>query len=293
MKGIVLSGGAGSRLQPMTAPVTKQLLPVYDKPMVYYPISVLMLAGIRDILLITTPTDIERYQMTLGSGDQWGISISYALQPHPNGLAEAFLIGKDFVGGQPSALVLGDNIFYGHGLTDALDFAVSPRMGAKIFAYHVRDPERYGVVEFEQEHRALSLEEKPASPKSSWAVTGLYFYDGRASDMAASLKPSKRGELEITDLNRLYMEEGTLHVQRLGRGYAWFDTGTPDALIEAAQFVQTVYHRQATKIACLEEIAWRNKFISDTDLEKLAQKNRNSEYGKYLSAVLNEGRGGA
>ena len=290
MKGIVLSGGAGSRLNPMTWPVTKQLLPVYDKPMIYYPISVLMLAGIRDILLITTPSDLQRYQTTLGDGSQWGISISYAEQPQPNGLAEAYIIGKNFVGGQPSALILGDNIFYGHGLTHVLANAAQINGGARIFAYHVRDPERYGVVEFNHSNEALTLEEKPEKPRSSWAVTGLYFYDGQASDIAASLEPSPRGELEITDLNRKYLQAGRLSVERLGRGYAWFDTGTPDALLEAAQFVQAVFHRQATKIACLEEIAWRHNFIDDSQLERLANRMKNSEYGKYLLDVLREGK---
>jgi len=274
----------------MTWPVTKQLLPVYDKPMIYYPISVLMLAGIRDILLITTPSDLQRYQTTLGDGSQWGISISYAEQPQPNGLAEAYIIGKNFVGGQPSALILGDNIFYGHGLTHVLANAAQINGGARIFAYHVRDPERYGVVEFNHSNEALTLEEKPEKPRSSWAVTGLYFYDGQASDIAASLEPSPRGELEITDLNRKYLQAGRLSVERLGRGYAWFDTGTPDALLEAAQFVQAVFHRQATKIACLEEIAWRHNFIDDSQLERLANRMKNSEYGKYLLDVLREGK---
>lgn len=290
MRGIVLSGGAGSRLHPMTWPVTKQLLPVYDKPMIYYPVSILMLAGIRDILLITTPIDLPRYQATLGDGSQWGISISYAEQPQPNGLAEAYIIGKKFVNAQPSALVLGDNIFYGHGLTSSLTQAAKLEKGARVFAYHVRDPERYGVVEFNRDYEAVSLEEKPQKPRSSWAVTGLYFYDGQASDIAANLKPSPRGELEITDLNRRYMEAGALKVERLGRGFAWFDTGTPDALLEAAHFVQAVFHRQATKIACLEEIAWRNGFIDDGQLEKMATKMKNSEYGKYLFDVLREGK---
>lgn len=291
MRGIILSGGTGTRLHPMTYPVTKQLLPIYDKPMVYYPLSTLMLAGIRDILLITTPADLERYRSSLGDGSQWGINLSYAIQSEPNGLAEAYRIGRAFVAGQPSALILGDNLFYGHGLTELLRGASKTAQGAKVFAYHVRDPERYGVVEFDTSGKVLSLEEKPSSPRSSWAVTGLYFYDGQASDIAADLKPSARGELEITDLNRQYLMQGSLAVEKLGRGYAWFDTGTPDALLEAAQFVQAVYHRQATKIACLEEIAWRQSFIDDDQLEKQAGLLKKSDYGQYLFSLLREGKG--
>jgi glucose-1-phosphate thymidylyltransferase len=274
----------------MTRPVTKQLLPVYDKPMVYYPLSVLLMAGIRDVLLITTPADIERYRAALGDGSQWGIDISYTIQPEPGGLAQAYLIGRNFVNGGPSALVLGDNIFYGQGLAAMLQEAANLKSGARVFAYHVRDPERYGVVEFDGDGRALSIEEKPSKPRSQWAVTGLYFYDGQAPDIAASLKPSPRGELEITDLNRHYLKDAQLQVDRMGRGYAWFDTGTPDALIEAAHFVQTVYHRQGTKIACLEETAWRKGFIDDAALAKLAEQYRNSEYGKYLGEILREGK---
>jgi len=288
MKGIILAGGSGTRLHPITLTASKQLLPVYDKPMVYYPLSTLMLAGIRDILIISTPHDLPRFRQLLGDGQRWGLDLSYAEQPSPDGLAQAFLIGADFIAGEPSALVLGDNLFYGHGLPELMAEAssrVTEAPGASVFAYHVNDPERYGVVAFDEEGRATSIEEKPKAPKSNWAVTGLYFYDGRASELAATLKPSPRGELEITDLNRVYLEEGTLNVCGMGRGYAWLDTGTPDSLVTAAQFVMTLDHRQGFKIACPEEIAFRQGYIDRDMLINLGRELGKSSYGQYLLKI--------
>ena len=287
-KGIILAGGSGTRLHPITRALSKQLVPVYDKPMIYYPLSVLMLAGIREVLVITTPDDQGPFRKLLGGGTQWGLSIRYAVQPSPDGLAQAFLIGRDFIAGDPCALVLGDNIFYGHGLTTLIEKAVQRKSGATVFGYFVQNPEAYGVAELDDEGRVLGLEEKPKMPKSNYAVTGLYFYDEHVVKLAESLEPSVRGELEITDLNRIYMERGKLFSQTLGRGYAWLDAGTPDSLLEAAHFVQTMERRQGTRIACLEEIATRLGWISVKQLEALAAPIAKSEYGAYLMGVVRE-----
>lgn len=286
MKGIILAGGSGTRLHPITRAISKQLMPVYDKPMIYYPLTTLMLGGIRDILIITTPHDMVSFQRLLGDGGQWGLRLSYAAQSQPNGLAEAYVIGADHVTGSRSALILGDNIYYGHGLPELLDRAAARPEGATTFAYHVSDPERYGVVEFDEQMRAVSIEEKPKVPKSNWAVTGLYFYDAEVVDIAASLQPSHRGELEITDVNRAYLERGKLSVEPMGRGYAWLDTGTPDSLLEAAGFVATLERRQGFKIASPEEIAWRQGFINTREFTLLSDQLGKSSYGSYLRSLI-------
>jgi glucose-1-phosphate thymidylyltransferase len=289
MKGIILAGGAGTRLHPITLSISKQLLPVYDKPMIYYPLSTLMMAGIREVLIITTPRDSEMFKDLLGDGRQWGLDIEYAIQPHPGGLAQAFLIGRDFLAGQPCCLVLGDNIFFGQGLSKLLRAAAEKTEGATVFGYWVRDPERYGVAEFDEAGRVISLEEKPKVPKSNYAVTGLYFYDHQVCDLAAQLQPSPRGELEITDLNNLYLRQGQLELTRLGRGMAWLDTGTHDSLMEAAGFVETIEKRQGLKVCCPEEIAWRNAWIDDAQMLALAEPLSKNGYGQYLLELLEHG----
>ena len=288
MRGIILAGGSGSRLWPVTLAVSKQLIPVYDKPMIYYPLSALLLAGIRDILIISTPQDTPRFEQLLGDGSQWGINLSYAVQASPDGLAQAFIIGSEFIGSHPSALVLGDNIFHGHQLSETLQSAASLTRGARVFAYGVTDPERYGVVAFDDSGKAYDLEEKPAVPKSRYAVTGLYFYDNTVADRAKALKPSPRGELEITDLNRSYLDDGSLSVEVFGRGMAWLDTGTHDSLLDAAKFIETIEKRQGMKVCCPEEICWRQGYIDDQSLEKLASDLSKNEYGQYLHRLLQE-----